>query len=114
MLLLAASCPCCNPSQDKAALDRQLKSISSRSSLLEKNLEKKDAQVRAFACSWVLPWGLEVLAWAGMLGSCPHRTFGSTLASSCIAVNAGLLFFSLHAHKFVDTPGRPLAGGEAA
>jgi hypothetical protein len=31
--------------QDKANLERQLKQLNSRSSLLEKNLEKKDAQV---------------------------------------------------------------------
>jgi hypothetical protein len=33
--------------QDKANLERQLKQINSRSSMLEKNLEKKDAQVCA-------------------------------------------------------------------
>jgi hypothetical protein len=31
--------------QDKANLERQLKQLNSKSSLLEKNLEKKDAQV---------------------------------------------------------------------
>lgn len=36
--------------QDKANLERQLKQLNSRSSLLEKNLEKKDAQVRMLAC----------------------------------------------------------------
>lgn len=31
--------------QDKANLERQLKQLNSKSTLLEKNLEKKDAQV---------------------------------------------------------------------
>lgn len=31
--------------QDKANLERQLKQLNSRSSMLEKNLEKKDLQV---------------------------------------------------------------------
>lgn len=37
--------------QDKANVERQLKQLNSRSSMLEKNLEKKDMQV---GIDWVL------------------------------------------------------------
>lgn len=37
--------------QDKANLERQLKQLNSRSSMLEKNLEKKDTQVGAGCCA---------------------------------------------------------------
>jgi hypothetical protein len=36
--------------QDKANLERQLKQLNSKSTLLEKNLEKKDAQVSTQPC----------------------------------------------------------------
>lgn len=44
----AACLLCVTCLQDKANLERQLKQLNSRSSMLEKNLEKKDSQVIPF------------------------------------------------------------------
>jgi hypothetical protein len=44
-MICGLCCCCCCCSQDKSNLERQLKQLNSKSTLLEKNLEKKDAQV---------------------------------------------------------------------
>jgi hypothetical protein len=47
--LFACTCAVSTPPpQDKANLDRQLKQLNSKSTLLEKTLEKKDTQVNAY------------------------------------------------------------------
>jgi hypothetical protein len=57
--------------QDKANLERQLKQLNSKSTLLEKNLEKKDAQV-TMQGSW------------GSLGLNPCCLYMSNYMSVCV------------------------------
>lgn len=49
--------------QDKSNLERQLKQLNSKSTLLEKNLEKKDAQVNRPHTCWQQPQVFHVGWW---------------------------------------------------
>lgn len=78
-VMLTAVCGCCCCSQDKANLERQLKQLNSKSTLLEKNLEKKDAQVSS--CLYPLLCGL-----AGARHACAGGPASLLLLATCSTV----------------------------
>lgn len=71
---------CCR-SQDKANLERQLKQLNSKSTLLEKNLEKKDAQVSS--CLYALLCGLTG-AWHACAGGPANLLLLATCSTVCL------------------------------
>jgi hypothetical protein len=76
MLTAVFGCCRCRCSQDKANLERQLKQLNSKSTLLEKNLEKKDAQVSSLDAFTFALWLCQGCIACARWRPCKHASAG--------------------------------------